>query len=531
MPDLPSVTGVLTVVGLAAAAWPATARADALPASAPMCESDYADDLQSMSPAARAVDAQNGPDYVFCVRNTAVYECLAYAPDGTVAKKKTKVTAHGTAFAYKQDGGDTLLLTNEHVAEWPAVTDEDHPAEDVPLGCKKVSEALKIVDDEGDAYERDDIPLAKVVTDPRLDAAILRAHTSLPVLPWKVGRSAALRARTAVEVRGFPLGILKATNAGKVVSAYDHDDYKDWDHDDFVVDALVSEGNSGSPVLAVSCRTREPELVGMFHAHYTGGTGLNVVVGIDQLRDFMTTLKRSSSPAAAATAPLGKPDRERVIAGVKAEREPFFPFGPLAAAVRVRDDGAILWEVFSPDFPTKTHPVLVIEDLAVDGDFGAPGRVWFGKPRGLRAYLIGELDADTQAFVHRALEALRRDALAAFAYADALKDPATSREHFDETTRRGRTLEKRAAAHKDLALFAVESADRLGPKGSDTVVSLNDAFVPPASGARGKPAAASADKKKGKPKPAAKADATDQPVDKPKLAAPPAKTAPADKQK
>ena len=35
------------------------------------------------------------------------------------------------------------------------------------------------------------------------------------------------------------------------------------DHVDFVVDALLSEGNSGSPVLAVSCKSRLMELVGV----------------------------------------------------------------------------------------------------------------------------------------------------------------------------------------------------------------------------------------------------------------------------
>ena len=80
---------------------------------------------------------------------------------------------------------------------------------------------------------------------------------------------------------------------GKVVSSYDHDDEKDWDHVDFVVDAQLSPGNSGSPVLAVSCRTGEFELVGVYHAGYAGNTPLNVVVAIDQVRDMMTTLKKS----------------------------------------------------------------------------------------------------------------------------------------------------------------------------------------------------------------------------------------------
>ena len=88
---------------------------------------------------------------------------------------------------------------------------------------------------------------------------MLKAHALLPILPWKVGRSADLKERNVVDVRGFPLGAFKATNVGKVVSTFDHDDEKDWDHVDFVVDAQLSPGNSGSPVLAVSCKTGEPE--------------------------------------------------------------------------------------------------------------------------------------------------------------------------------------------------------------------------------------------------------------------------------
>ena len=70
---------------------------------------------------------------------------------------------------------------------------------------------------------------------------------------------------------GFPLGEFQATNVGKVISAYDHDEQGEWDHDDFVIDALLTSGGSGSPVLAVSCKTGEFELVGIFHARYNGG--------------------------------------------------------------------------------------------------------------------------------------------------------------------------------------------------------------------------------------------------------------------
>ena len=54
----------------------------------------------------------------------------------------------------------------------------------------------------------------------------------------------------------------------------------------------MSEGNSGSPVLALSCKSRELELVGAYHAGYKGHGALNVVVGIDQLVDFMKKKRR-----------------------------------------------------------------------------------------------------------------------------------------------------------------------------------------------------------------------------------------------
>src|SRR5205814_156345 len=131
--------------------------------------------------------------------------------------------------------------------------------EGVPVGCKKVSETLALVDDENDTYGRDDVALTRVVTDPQLDVAVLRARGDIPIMPWKIGRSSALTERNLVEVRGFPLGAFRATNIGKVISTHDHDEFGDWDHDDFVVDALLSAGNSGSPVLAISQATGEYE--------------------------------------------------------------------------------------------------------------------------------------------------------------------------------------------------------------------------------------------------------------------------------
>src|SRR6185295_47738 len=218
---------------------PQPARATPVPSPAgavkgPFCQGEYADDIAVLPAHIREFE-QKQAAYTFCIRTTAVYECPWYGPDGRLKQKKKKVVAHGTAFGFKQQAGETLLVTNEHVAEWPAVTDEDHPVEDVPAGCRRVQDSLKLVDGDSDSYERDDIALSRVVADNAQDIAIVKAKTALPIVPWKVGRSAGLRERNVVDVRGFPLGVLKANNVGKVISAYDHDDYKDWDHDDFVV--------------------------------------------------------------------------------------------------------------------------------------------------------------------------------------------------------------------------------------------------------------------------------------------------------
>src|SRR6185295_8500927 len=226
------------------------------------CSGAYADDFAALSAAAREAEQKpQSQSWVYAIRTSAVYECLSYAGDGNVRRVRRKALAHGTGFGYRQQNGETFILTNHHVAEWPPVTDDEHKVDDVPPGCKRVSDALRIVESERDSYDRDDIPLQRVVTDKSMDMAVLKAHALLPILPWKVGRSSDLKERNVVDVRGFPLGAFKATNVGKVVSTYDHDDEKDWDHVDFVVDAQLSPGNSGSPVLAVACPRSDGALI------------------------------------------------------------------------------------------------------------------------------------------------------------------------------------------------------------------------------------------------------------------------------
>ncbi|MHB8877318.1 MAG: S1 family peptidase [Myxococcaceae bacterium] len=446
----------------------------------PYCAAEYADDLSSLAPRIRELE-QRQPAYTWCLRSAAAYECPFYGSDGALRRTRKTVVAHGTGFAYQQQGPDTLLLTNQHVADWPAVTDEEHKVDDVPAGCRRVSDTLKLVDNESDAYEADDVPLARVVSDPQLDISVLRARAALPVIPWRIGRSAALRERNVVDVRGFPLGAFKATAVGKVISAFDHDDYKEWLHDDFVVDALLSPGNSGSPVLAISCRTGEFELVGVYHAAYTRGGALNVVVGIEQLSGLMTTLRRTTHPRADAPAVLDARSRATLGNRVRASLEPFFPFGSGTAALRLRGDGTLVYELQNRDFPFRTFPVVVMEDLAspVPGEFGALGRVWFGGAEGLKEYSRSELDGEAQGVVARLLEALRHDSQAAFAYQEVDRTTAASREQFDERSRLERSLRRTAASRQELAGQAADAAERLSPRPGEKSATLAEVMVGP----------------------------------------------------
>lgn len=436
--------------------------------NAPYCAGDYSNDFAALSKRAAELTSKVENAFTYCVRVTATYECLSYAADGTMKRAKKYATAHGTAFAYKKNGGDVLLVTNQHVTEFPAVSDEDHPVDGVPVGCKRVADSLKIVESDKDAFESDDVPLSKVVSDPALDISIIKARAPLAVMPWKIGRSAALKERNVVDVRGFPLGAFKATSLGKVISTYDRDDFKDWDHDDFVIDAAMSPGNSGSPVLAVSCYTGEFELVGVFHADYSRGNSLNVVIHIDDVKDLMQTLKRTNV-SRADSAPLDLAARRRLIDDASDGIGLFFPFGGSTASAQTRSDGALLFQVFSRDFPIKTWPVLTFEDNPPENgaEFGTLGKLWFGSARGVTEVSKNDLDAEARAQLERGLDALRRSALLSAAHRRASAGQDASREAHDLAARLDRNLRRNSAMDKDLATQVTELAEREAPKGAE----------------------------------------------------------------
>lgn len=466
-----ALTLVVLVVGLDLITRSRLSATTAVP-----CEGAYGDTLQLMSLRARQTEQGPHGQYSYLVRSSARYECPFFGPDGKLRRRHIPASQLGTAFAYEVSGNETFLLTNDHVASWPEVTDGAHRVDGVPEGCKRLDDKVRIVRDERDDFEPGQIQLARVAVDPLLDAAILKAPQRLNVLPYKVGKSASLRQGDAIRVRGFPLGVMQAVSDGKIVNAYDRDQEQGWDHVDFVMDALLSEGNSGSPVLAVSCATRDLELVGLYHAGYKGHSALNVVVGMDQLVDFMKRKKRVPRALAVdAAGGLGASERARLIAALPSNSLPLFDFGGVVLRVEAKDQ-ELIYHAYGKQFPLDDRRVLVIEDIPRAGAFGEVGRLFVPEaapgpgPIAWRAWPPSALGVEERELLTRTVDSIHAQILRALDYRAALANLSSA-----ENRRRGRELSRAiardTAAARDLANALTDMADRLGAG--------HDALAPP----------------------------------------------------
>src|SRR3954447_23043487 len=143
------------------------------------CDGEYADSFLQLSPRSRDLEQSARADYTYLVRSSARHECPYFGGDGKLHRRNIEATEHGTAFAYEVNAGETYLLTNEHVAAWPEVTDAAHKVDGVHDGCKRVQQKLRIVHDEHDSYEAGQVVLTQVALDSALDAAVLKASQSL----------------------------------------------------------------------------------------------------------------------------------------------------------------------------------------------------------------------------------------------------------------------------------------------------------------------------------------------------------------
>ena len=429
----------------------------------PLCDGDYADSLPAEI-ASRILD-QKGDPFVFAIRNISTYEHVYYGRDGKLRRQYLRSVVHGTGFGLRVVNGETLIVTNEHVASRPEVTDDDHVVDGVPPGSKKVREQLKIVRDESDDYEPGHTPLSRVFADPAADIAMLKAKKVLPVMPFHLGRSGALRPGNLVQVRGFPLGVFAAVNVGKVVNPYTLDTDKAWQHVDFVIDALLSGGNSGSPVFAVSCRTGEPELVGVFHAGYTDATALNVVVAIDQLRDEFDTLKvprRDLVPKLEITAA----DRDKVVQLLFADQthKLIFPFGQRAVQVQLVDPETLRFAVLDEDFPLASSESLALVDQARSG-FGTLDSVELSNDGQLASVATTALDPEAREHFERLYDALWHQLIGVIDYRTSRAKERVSADAFAAAQSARDRLRKKIGEQKELLGLAFFDSDRSGTAG------------------------------------------------------------------
>jgi hypothetical protein len=231
----------------------------------------------------------------------------------------------------------------------------------------------------------------------------------------------------------------------------------------------------------VSRATGEYELVGVFHAGYSQGSALNVVVGIDQVRDLMTTLKRS---------PHGHQDDPLVLDGAGAKlqsalgplKEMFFPFGGQVASIRARPDGTLLFVLFGKDFPLASDPLLVIEHAGATGasQLGVPVKIWVGSPHGLKDYAWSALATEIQSQVMRILDAMATDGIAYASLREAREGDSQSRQSSDRLVRLGKAFARTTASRADLVQSIGELDEKLAPPaGSDGVHFAQLLVLPP----------------------------------------------------
>ena len=357
---------VLLPLALGAVAAAASAPVAAREAPRTECAGRYADTLSAMRAAARDREARPAADYVYCLRASAVYEHLSYGRGGKLRHQYFTKVRHGTGFAYRVRGNESLVATNHHVVDFPDVTGDGVELEGVPAGSRRVREDVRIVANEAEADAPAQLALTSVVSDEALDVAVLSAPARLKSLPYRTGSARDLRVGDAVLVRGFPLGAFPAANAGRVVAVGQRDFDRGWDHEDFAVDALLNLGSSGSPVLAVSCATGEPELVGIYHAGYKGAQGLNVVVGIDQLRGVLEDLRASPRDVAAR-----EPGTDPAAARAALSKGPIvMPFGGRAVRVEL-SGGGTRFSLLDPSYPLSTRVELAVIDTGAAARGGA----------------------------------------------------------------------------------------------------------------------------------------------------------------
>jgi serine protease Do len=301
--------------------------------------------------------------------------------------------------------------------------------------------------------------MTRVAVDAPADAAVMKTKWPLKgtneIMPYKLGQSADLHTGNFVYVRGYPLGEFQAVNVGRVSNPFDEDREAGWNHSDFIVDAALSNGHSGSPVFAVSCKTASFELVGMYHAGYRAGSALNAVIAIDDLRELMETMKAPRRGSKGNDVELSKADRTRLTSEIAAfSTLPVFPFAGSVATLSV-ENGALRLTVLDRDFPQSVDRRLWIVDRPEGNTFGEVVEVGIREENGNEtAIAAADFDAKLKERISSVYVSLARAALAAIEFREqrALK----SDKRVDLTKHRAAQRDALEAAADELTLLLAQ---------------------------------------------------------------------------
>src|SRR5262249_9476137 len=113
----------------------------------------------------------------------------------------------------------------------------------------------------------------------------------------------------------------------------------------------------------------------------------------------------------------------------RAARSPlFFPFGRLTAEMREGPSGALVFELYGPEFPVRSDPIAVLEESDSDAAEPRLAAAFFGRAAWLKEYAPEALRPEDLDRAARTLGALEDVALEAEASRTAARDAPRSRE-------------------------------------------------------------------------------------------------------
>jgi len=242
----------------------------------------------------------NYTDNVYNIRVSAKY--LEVLRDNNSIAPVTKMRyfslAHATATIFNQtENNITYLLTNYHVVNEKDL-DIQRVKNETSLGPQFLFRGyiFSLVDNAYDRDISDDIPIELFKTNEEKDMAYFSTRDlDVESKMWKYGDSDRLEIGDFVYAITYPASTLRYVTQGIVGSLQNLEDGSGYliDDSDFIIDATVSPGGSGGPVLAINSITGDLELVGIFHKYFDVANDMNSIIPINKIKKDLEDMLKS----------------------------------------------------------------------------------------------------------------------------------------------------------------------------------------------------------------------------------------------